>query len=530
MFLARRLLPRASAITRAAGAQRRPQSQLIPAESKLKQISDSNRDLILSILRLTTTRRETNQYLNKYSSSFNSPYNSHTEDPFRVIFIKIRGNLYNFETGTLRRFSRTLDYLQKLGANPIILIDSDYISKYQDINKYNFHQIDNFLFNQFHHFTTLMKSSANQLNFIPVRCSLSNDEASQVSLDKPILNFLETGTIPILFPYIFDHKRSREFIVNSSNYLKLLMDKLLDLNKDKERLSVEKIIFIDELGGIPSIERSNNSHVFINLSQEFDQIVAELHIGHLDINDREIHSQNLKSMHDLITRSPNDITGLITTLDIAVESLNLNPIIYNVLTDRSLVSSSLAPVKFRSNENLTERVTKTTIIKKGFTIHEFTSIDELDHLKFKVLIDDSFKRSINLDHYFSRIKEIVSKIFIVGDYEGVAVITNETSKETGETYPYLDKFAISRQAQGSLGVADIIFNLLRRQYAKDVLIWRSKKVNPVNGWYFQRSSGTFNLENSEFRLFWNSERIFTRDKFKSFIDITRAIEPSWDEN
>lgn len=75
----------------------------------------------------------------------------------------------------------------------------------------------------------------------------------------------------------------------------------------------------------------------------------------------------------------------------------------------------------------------------------------------KQLIDDSFKRSLDLGHYLARIKDKIAKIIVIGVYEGPAIITSETSGKTGKTYSYLDKFAIVRSRKGSHGVADINF-------------------------------------------------------------------------
>ena len=41
---------------------------------------------------------------------------------------------------------------------------------------------------------------------------------------------------------------------------------------------------IDPIGGIPSIERHQTSHVFINLSQEYSDILSELFMDILNPN------------------------------------------------------------------------------------------------------------------------------------------------------------------------------------------------------------------------------------------------------
>lgn len=483
---------------------------------------------MLSILKLTTTKRETNNYLNKYSS-FNRPESlgeSEIPPPLRLVVFKIRGNVLNYDESELRQFNKTLDYIQKLGAKPLLLIDADFLHNRYDLN---FSKIDNYLSDQYNYLNKCLEDKK-LLKVTPLRCILSKDQESELSIDVPdmILNPLKGDQVPILFPYVFAPKFGREVIYKSTDFLKALIQNLTKLNtRNRTLLTVEKLVFIDSIGGPPSIERFNASHVYINLNQEYDRIMSELNIGHLSIHDKEMHIKNLENMKEILTSTSNDLTGIITTLPIANENLNLNPIIYNILTDRTLVSSSLPITKFKNKQDISTRVSKTTIIRGGLEISTFKSFKEIDMTKFKKLIDTSFKRSLNLDHYLSRVEPILSQVIIVGDYEGIAIVTNEKSSATGEIVPYLDKFAVSREAQGSLNIADIVVNILRRDYKKG-LLWRSRKVNPVNSWYFQRSDGSLSLKDSEFRIFWISKAV-DQKKLETFVEIGKSIKPSWDK-
>ncbi|CCH46512.1 hypothetical protein BN7_6105 [Wickerhamomyces ciferrii] len=494
-------------------------------ENNLKQNSNDNKELMLSILKLTTTRRETNNYLNKYSS-FSKPRNGNDADsPLRIVIFKLRGNVLHHDEADLKKFKKTLDYIQKLGASPLILIDPDFLDKRFGLN---FRSVDNYLFNQFDHLNKCL-GEKNILQISPLRCLLTRSQ-DEFSLDIPnaIVNPLKEGKLPVVFPYVFDKQNGKEVILKSTDYLKQFITNLIKINKPETPvLTVEKLVFIDKLGGIPSMQRSNNSHVYINLNQEYDRILSELNIGHLTIHDKNIHVNNLENIKDILDTIPDDVTGIITTLEIANENLNLNPIIYNILTDRSLISSSLPTTKLNDKQDVHKKVSKTTIIRKGLKINTFKTFKDVDLLKFKHLIDTSFKRSINLDHYISRVEPILSQIIIVGDYDGIAIITNEKSTKTGESVPYLDKFAVSRETQGSLNIADIIVNILKRDY-REVLLWRSKKTNPVNGWYFQRSNGSLSLEDSEFRIFWIGKQV-NNTKLETFVEIGKSIKPSWDK-
>lgn len=498
-------------------------------EKNSKQKSNDNKDLVLSILKLTTTKRETNNYLNKYSS-FSNPkritYNgSEVPPPLRSVLFKIRGNVLNYDESELRQFNKTLDYIQKLGASPLILIDPDFLNKRFDLN---FTQVDNYLFNQFNYLNKCLEDKE-LVKITPIRSILTKD-GDDISLEVPdiITNPLKENKVPIVFPYAFDRQHGKEIVLNSTQYLKQLIQNLTKLNtSERTILTVEKLVFIDELGGTPSVQRFNDSHVYINLSQEYDRIMSQLNVGHISFNDKEIHIRNLEHMKEILSSTNDDLTGIITTLDIANKNLDLNPIIYNILTDRTLVSSSLPITKFKNKQDISNRISKTTIIRKGLEIHTHKSFKEIDIPKFKHLIDTSFKRSLNLEHYLSRVEPVLSQIIIVGDYDGIAIVTNEKSATTGETVPYLDKFAVSREAQGSLNIADIIVNILRNDY-KNGLLWRSRKTNPVNGWYFQRSDGSFSLPDSEFRVFWIGKNV-DETNLQTFLEIGKSIKPSWDK-
>ncbi|KAG7883028.1 hypothetical protein KL937_000201 [Ogataea polymorpha] len=224
-------------------------------------------------------------------------------------------------------------------------------------------------------------------------------------------------------------------------------------NNANDLLTVEKIIYLEDLGGIPSLERFQSSHVYINLLQEYDDIISELYIGHLDSSVRDVHVQNLTEMNQLLAIQP-AATGLITTPDIATlrhGTRTTNPIIYNVLTDRPTISSSL-PVNLKKTPQL-----NTTVIKRGtpLTIHlsddqpdgkgidllEFDRQKIIDLNKLTHLINDSFGKTLDLERYLNRVNGNIAAIIIAGDYEGGAIVTWESAG--GRRVPYLDKFATS---------------------------------------------------------------------------------------
>ncbi|PSK36846.1 hypothetical protein C7M61_003710 [Candidozyma pseudohaemuli] len=300
------------------------------------------------------------------------------------------------------------------------------------------------------------------------------------------------GNIPVLLPVAYD-------VVNARNSIISPQDALLALVKQLNRsqgVVIEKVVFVDTVGGIPSIERDRTSHVFINNLQEYSDIVSELHIGFLEPEIRDRHLSNLSHMRELLLATQSELKSEATGIILRPEDLTpqadmLNPVAYNILTDRPLISSSLPPGRLR-----TPQVT-TSIIKSGFDVQLFYPTESgqkrfdsliknsgIDESKLLLMIDDSFGRRLEREDYLRRLNTCLDCVIIIGNYDGGAIITKEETSD-GHKVPYLDKFAITQKNQGLPSLADVIFKLMLQAYPEE-LIWRSRNTNPVNKWYFER--------------------------------------------
>jgi len=156
------------------------------------------------------------------------------------------------------------------------------------------------------------------------------------------------------------------------------------------------------------------------------------------------------------------------------------------------------------------------------------------------LIEDSFGRKLDVKDYLKRVNGRIAGVIIAGEYEGGALLTWETPpgvKDDGSPesrarmIPYLDKFAVLKRSQGSGGVADLIFKAMVRDCFPNGVVWRSRKDNPVNKWYFERSRGTWKLPGTGWTMFWTTPEL-SLDK-QLFLDcegVCRGIEPSWADN
>lgn len=266
-----------------------------------------------------------------------------------------------------------------------------------------------------------------------------------------------------------------------------------DVTTSTPDTNIERVIIIDPVGGLPSPERRGGSHIYINLRQEYDGMINELSSKLVSGQDSspagitKLHLRNLILVKVCLEVLNPTSSGLITTPTVASASASKSKpqsLIHNLLTDKPLISPSLP------RRRPTTPTLDTTLFRTGLPVTVYESIDTnednttcVDYPRLVQLIEDSFGRRLDLDHYRNRILQNTAAIVVAGDYEGAAIVTKETGINSSlDTWtPYLDKFAVSTKSQGSGGVADIVFNVLVSLFP-DNLIWRSRRNNPVNKW------------------------------------------------
>ncbi|KAG8167792.1 hypothetical protein KVR01_003481 [Diaporthe batatas] len=355
---------------------------------------------------------------------------------------------------------------------------------------------------------------------------------------------------------------------------------------------VDRVIILDPVGGIPAKNRWNNAHVFLNLSDEIE--TAKTHLQSLNSASQgpeaggssvRAHMRNLDLAKNTLAILPSTSSALITT---PREAANLhsrsedayeggvmgfvgtvgtrkshNPLIHNLLTDRPTHSSSLPlgrikPITRNADAESSPVMSSTTLAKRGMPVTVYPDPSAIgwvppkpggpglkltdsciDMPRLVHLIEDSFNRKLDVQHYLNRVEKSLAGIIIAGEYEGGAILTwerpfgmdEETAYMSGRMVPYLDKFAVLKKSQGAGGVADIVFNAMVRDCFPEGVCWRSRKNNPVNKWYFERSRGTMKLPESNWSMFWTTPRVTLKDEtMKDYEDVCRNILPSWADN
>ncbi|KAK0735766.1 mitochondrial amino-acid acetyltransferase [Apiosordaria backusii] len=369
----------------------------------------------------------------------------------------------------------------------------------------------------------------------------------------------------------------------------------LQINSDQSQTRsavVDRVIIIDPFGGIPASNLCDGARVFINLEEQFNNIKTTLNTPeHQEISNtiagisgdpKASHIKNLELVKNVLAILPSTASAVITS---PVEAANLqsnpayqnrkdaeepvagevktrrwqNPIIHNLLTDRPIYSASLPIGRIKSTTNGTyqrnSRMPTTTLAKKGLPVTIFPDTRAnswqppkpgtprlkltdtcIDLPRLIHLINDSFGRELDAEHYLNRVQDSLAGIIIAGEYEGGAILTwerpfgldEETAYNSGRLVPYLDKFAVLKKSQGAGGVADIVFNAMVRDCFPNGVCWRSRKNNPVNKWYFERSRGVRKLPDSNWAMFWTTPEAAVSERVMGdYEDVCRNVVPSW---
>jgi amino-acid N-acetyltransferase len=409
------------------------------------------------------------------------------------------------------------------------------------------------------------------------------DGRASVSMLDLLLRPLAQGRIPVIVPIACDEDTmstttitADETILAVTRVLSGILDEGLATSEPAtRRSSIDRIIVISPSGGIPSPKAPDEMHVFVNLEQEYHTLQEELRSS-TDPKVASDHASNLAMLRRALQMLPAGASGLITTpLEAANSSRRAssdsvssvrtrsqrNALIHNLLTDKPAYSSSLPSSRLSTSS---PSLTSSTFVKRGMPLtilpnpaaQEWTPTKkpwikltdpriDLDRLIY--LINDSFDRTLDVPAYLTRVNNNIAGVIIAGAYEGGAILTWEQvpqvhhhlpSSNTPRLVPYLDKFAVLKKSQGAGGVADILFNAMVRTCFPNGVCWRSRKDNPVNKWYFERSRGTWKIPDMNWTMFWTTpdvvaggnnddNSINNNQTFLDYEAVCRGIQPTW---
>lgn len=406
--------------------------------------------------------------------------------------------------------------------------------------------------------------------------------SARIQNRKLLLRPLRSSKIPVIGNIAYNEDDQRLCIVSANSAVLALTKELAGLNAytvplddhhaaseavraAQRQVSVDRIITIDAAGGIPNSKAADGRHVFLNLEQEYSVVKLALQ-AKVDSPAAITHLSNLDLLKEALTLLPPSSSGLMTTYEEAAnyakgvrarETANVgtrrqkNALIHNILTDKPAYSSSLPLGRLAKAEGGTDgssTASHSSFVKRGMPItilpnpFETPWTPESPRLKLTDpridlgrlvhLIEDSFDRKLDVEHYLNRVNDRIAGVIVAGEYEGGAILTwEEPSHQIGEKIepvPYLDKFAVLKRSQGAGGVADIVFNAMVRSCFPNGVCWRSRKNNPVNKWYFERSAGTWKLPKENWTMFWTTPNVeLDSEVFQAYESVCKGVLPSW---
>ena len=447
----------------------------------------------------------------------------------RTALVKIQGPFTDIQLDSI---TRGLVYLEKLGLVSVIVVENDeQIRGEQDERSSIIDEVMRVV-------TSLEKqgsrarpvlgaivklgpkiedTSLSDPNFTP-------PETHTVPSDLiPIRSALSAGEIPVIAPFALD-SFCRSVRVDANDVIAGLARGMVEassLNKspnqpqggnfnylDQVDLTPLRLMIINREGGVPSYARSGYPHLLINLTSEYDHI--------LETFDNRWNHSNPTALSNLALARTCLAYMPLTSSAVMVSHRSPSSLIGNLITNKPAVSSSLPHALLQGNRKLTPNTP--TLLRHGLPIQVLRFVDEIDKKKLSALLEQSFNRTLNDDSYYKRLSVSLDYIIVAGDYAGAAIVTNEPSSKFSTPISYLDKFAVLPSHQGD-GTVDFLWVALHDEsYGLGLpfsanpnggkggkgegrdLVWRSRSDNPVNKWYFERSTGHFRI--GSWVLFW----------------------------
>lgn len=128
-----------------------------------------------------------------------------------------------------------------------------------------------------------------------------------------------------------------------------------------------------------------------------------------------------------------------------------------------------------------------TYFKLGSKILVYNSIQNLDVMRLKLLLEDAFRKKVR-DEFF---QNQFDSIFLESNYKGSAMVIKTNYGN------FLSKFAVNAVARGE-GIGREIWDSMISKYGK--IFWRAKIQNPINKWYMKICDGCFKFPN--WNIYW----------------------------
>lgn len=445
----------------------------------------------------------------------------------RTALVKLQGPFTNKQLDSI---ARGMVYLEKLGLVSVIVVENNQLPRGDDGER-------SALMEEIMRVVTALEEQGAQARPVfgtVVRLGPMPDDDE---LPKPhdfvppeahvfpsdlvgIRSALRAGEIPVLPPFALD-SFCRSVRIDSNDVLGALArgmveaaalegsktDPHADYSQDIDLVPL-RLMMINREGGVPSYARAGFPHLLINLTSEYDYIRDTFDPSWS--KERPSSLSNLSLARTCLAYMPP------TSSAIMVSHRSPSSLIANLITNKPAVSSSLPHALLQGNRRLTPDTP--TLLRRGQPIQVIRNLAGVDKAKLNHLLETSFKRTLNVDAFYERLEKTLDFVVVAGDYIGAAIVTNEPSPDSSSPISYLDKFAVLPSHQGD-GTVDFLWVALHDESyglghpfsinpnggkegkgeGRD-LVWRSRADNPINKWYFERSTGHMRL--GSWVLFW----------------------------
>lgn len=506
-------------------------------------------DFILSILRANPSLRDTRSYLASFGprpkmpapvtapSTLPSPTHESLKpdtsvqtspaaetssivasilDPIQrhTALVKMQGPFTDVQLDSI---ARGMVYLEKLGLVSVIVIEND------DLPRGEVDERDAIVDETMRVVRALEKQGTRARPVLGAVVRLGpkpDDDTSPSDLEPPethafphdlvpIRSALRAGEIPVVAPFALD-SFCRSTRVDANDVVGGLARGMAEAAEpsDDVDLTPLRLMIINREGGVPSYARNGYPHLLINMDQEYSHIHGTFQGGWQHSHPTAL--ANLSLARTCLSYMPP------TSSAVMVSHRSPSSLIANLITNKPAVSSSLPHALLQGNRKLTAHTP--TLLRRGSPIQVLRSVSEIDRPKLKYLLEQSFRRSLDEENFYGRLEKTLDFVIIAGDYAGAVIVTNEPCPGSDQPISYLDKFAVLPSHQGD-GTVDFLWVALHDESyglghpfsanpnggkggqgeGRD-LVWRSRANNPVNKWYFERSTG--HLRSGDWVLFW----------------------------
>ncbi len=220
-------------------------------------------------------------------------------------------------------------------------------------------------------------------------------------------------------------------------------------------LKPHKVIFLNEAGGL--VDGSGVVRSAVNLAEDYEDLVRDQGLAP-------------ESRHKLV-----EIAQLLAELP-------------------ATSSASITSPEHLAKELFTHGG-HGTLVRRGEKVVRHDDWDAIDRERLRALLEECFGRRLDAAYFDSKQP---FRVYLAESYRATAILTMEHG------VPYLDKFAVTNEAQGD-GIGGSIWQRLRRE--NDKLFWRSRANNAINAWYAQKADGLY--KSDKWWVFWCGMKAFS---------------------